>query len=237
LPLLWQPAEDLIKRVDMKKYSLYAILVFLLAATNFAAAQGMGMMGWGFRGEVTDGPWNYKPRGNPKPLTISQVGDIVASALASKGNSDLQVAEVMQFSNHFYAEVEEKSTKIHAFELLINKYTGDIFPEPGPNMMWNQKYGHMAGGMMGGGWGYGRQQNPSEMPVTPAQARADAQAFLDANYPGVKVEDNADRFYGYYTLHVLKDGKTYGMLGVNGYTGQVWYHSWHGTIERMTEMD
>jgi hypothetical protein len=143
----------------------------------------------------------------------------------------------MQFSNHFYAEVEEKSTKIHAYELLINKYTGDIFPEPGPNMMWNQKYGHMAGGMMGGGWGYGRQQNPAEMPVTPTQARADAQAFLDANYLGIKVEDNADVFYGYYTLHVLKNGKTYGMLGVNGYTGLVWYHSWHGTFEKMTEMD
>ena len=106
------------------------------------------MMGWGFRGEVMDGPWNYIPPGNPKSLTITQVRDIVAKALASEGNTDLQLAEVMQFSNHFYAEVEEKSTKIHAYELLISKYTGDIFPEPGPNMMWNQKYGHMAGGMM-----------------------------------------------------------------------------------------
>jgi len=26
----------------------------------------------------------------------------------------------------------------------------------------------------------------------------------------------------------LKDGKIYGMLSVNGYTGDVWYHSWHG---------
>jgi len=30
---------------------------------------------------------------------------------------------------------------IYAFELLVNKRTGQIFPEPGPNMMWNLKEG------------------------------------------------------------------------------------------------
>ncbi len=40
---------------------------------------------------------------------------------------------------------------------------------------------------------------------------------------------------GYYTVHTLKNGKIYGMLGVNGYTGQVWYHTWHGDFLRMKE--
>ena len=34
--------------------------------------------------------------------------------------------------------------------------------------------------------------------------------------------------HGYYTVHTLKDGKITGMLSVNGYSGEVWYHSWHG---------
>jgi hypothetical protein len=46
-----------------------------------------------------------------------------------------------------------------AFELLVER-NGFFRPEPGPNMMWNTKCGHMAGwggyGMMGGyGMGYG----------------------------------------------------------------------------------
>ena len=35
-------------------------------------------------------------------------------------------------------------------------------------------------------------------------------------------------FPGYYTTDFLLDGKPAGMLSVNGYTGQVWYHTWHG---------
>jgi hypothetical protein len=34
---------------------------------------------------------------------------------------------------------------------------------------------------------------------------------------------------------VAKDGKTYGMLGVNGYSGWVWYHQWHGRFISMKE--
>jgi hypothetical protein len=33
-----------------------------------------------------------------------------------------------------------------------------------------------------------------------------------------------------YNFDVLQNGKTYGMLSVNGYSGQVWYHTWHGTF-------
>ena len=44
-----------------------------------------------------------------------------------------------------------------------------------------------------------------------------------------------DPFYGYYTLHFLKDGRIEGMLSVHGNTGQVWYHSWQGDFVRMTE--
>ena len=71
----------------------------------------------------------------------------LADQYVAKVNSNLWVAEVEEWSNNFYVRVQEKSTTINAFELLIDKGTGRIAPEPGPNMMWNTKYG-MMGGMM-----------------------------------------------------------------------------------------
>jgi hypothetical protein len=73
------------------------------------------------------------------------------------------------------------------------------------------------------------------MPVTTSDAEKIAQAYLNSYLPSSSVED-PDVFYGYYTIHVLKDGKPYGMLSVNGYTGQVWYHTWHGTFIQMKEL-
>ena len=53
------------------------------------------------------------------------------------------VKQVEAYTNNFYVQVSEKSTGTDAFELLMNKYTGNIYPELGPNMMWNTKYGMM----------------------------------------------------------------------------------------------
>ena len=53
-----------------------------------------------------------------------------------------------------YAIVIERSTEIGAFELLVDPVNQSVFPEHGPNMMWNLKYGMMSGygdnGLMGG---------------------------------------------------------------------------------------
>lgn len=194
---------------------------------------GPGPYGLGSNGFPMHGGWDWKyPDDTGAPITMDQAIEAVRRYLAAYGNPDLALTEVMEFSNHFYAEVEEENTGLHAFELLVNRYTGAVYPEPGPNMMWNLKYGHM-GGMMGG-W-RGRPSGPTA--VTPEQARSDAQQWLDVNLPGTAVADEADAFYGYYTLHVLTDGEVTGMLSVNGYTGQVWYHTWHGDFVGMTEHD
>ena len=79
--------------------------------------------------------------GDTNPITIEEAKKSVEQYLASTGNVDLRLTEVQEFENNFYADVEEKSTGTHAFELLVNKYTGAVFPEMGPNMMWNTKYG------------------------------------------------------------------------------------------------
>jgi hypothetical protein len=149
----------------------------------------------------------------------------IAQQYADGVATDLEVAEVMEFTNHFYAEVRERHTGIGAFEILIDPYTGVVRPEPGPNMMWNLKYGHM---------GWISASASAEMPVSPQQAVQYAQQWLDTAMPGYTASQEADRFYSYYTIHVEKDGKVVGMLSVNGYSGQVWYHTWHGSFLGMT---
>ena len=172
------------------------------------------------------------------PLTIDEAIKAANKYLEAINNPDLALAEVMEFANNFYAEVYEKSTGISAFEILINRYTGNVYPEPGPNMMWNTKYGHTS--LRGTGRMHNAVSNRktvTQMTVTDAQALEIAQKFLDRNLPGIKVAEEADTFYGYYTIHVLRDNEIYGILSVNGYNSQVWYHNWHGDFIGMKELD
>jgi hypothetical protein len=172
-------------------------------------------------------------------------------AVEGYGNPNLEVAEVMEFANNYYAEVKEEDTGIGAMELLINRPGSRVYPEPGPNMMWNTKYGMMSGGrgsggmmgpgMMGGSPSASATQNPqsttgAKMTVSPDRARKIANAYLSRVSPGTRAEE-AERFYGYYTLHTEKEGEITGMLSVNGYSGEVWYHSWHGPFIAMEEED
>ncbi len=66
-----------------------------------------------------------------------------------------------------------------------------------------------------------------DTPIGADQAKTLAQQFLDGFLPGTKVGDT-DAFYGFRTIDVDRDGQQVGMISVNGYTGAVWYHTWHG---------
>lgn len=198
--------------------------------SGWRSGYGSGMMGEMMGGRYPSGAWGNPD--NQTPLTLDQAVEAARRSLVAYGNPDLQLTEVMEFSNNFYVEVAEKSTSIHAFELLVDRFTGAVSPEPGPNMMWNTQYGHM-GSMMGGG----RGQAADTISVTSEQARNLAQKWLDQNRPGTAVAEQADVFYGYYTIHVLKKGQVFGMLSVNGYTGKVWYHTWHGDFMDMKELE
>jgi hypothetical protein len=70
--------------------------------------------------------------------------------------------------------------------------------------------------------------------VSADQAQQIAHEWLDENQPGSATE-TPDSFPGYYTLHIAKDGAITGMLSVNAYTGQVWYHTWHGAFVAMAQ--
>lgn len=222
--------------------SLWIPIIMLSVGAIGLAVVGRGLMGPGspWMG-LGRGPWDIAPPGDrPPPLSIAQAAGEAREYLGTLEYRDLGLAEVMEFSNHFYVAVREEGREKYAFELLVNRYTGEIFPEPGPNLMWNTKYGHMGGGMMGRhgrNWrqGYAWANPAGEMSVSPQQARERGQEFLDARLAGRRVGEDLDEFYGYYTLHVLEDGQVAGMLSVNGYSGDVWYHQWHGRFVRMSE--
>lgn len=168
---------------------------------------------------------------NDSPLSILQAGDRVQAYLTRFGDQNLILAEVMAFDNHFYASVKERDSGLYAFELLVDRLSGQVVSEPGPNMMWNTKYGHMKMGMFARFFGAGSVDN--EMAVSPGEAQQAAQQFLDQVLPGTRAAEEVDQFYGYYTLHILSDAKPIGMLSINGQSGQVWVHSWHGEFLEM----
>ncbi len=72
-------------------------------------------------------------------------------------------------------------------------------------------------------------------PLTDAEARETALAYLEQAYPDQTLSATAEAFPGYFTFDVETDGTPVSMLSVNATTGQVWYHSWHGTFVEMSE--
>ncbi len=168
------------------------------------------------------------------PLTFDNIKKEAVNFVSSLNNPDLTVRDVMEFQYNYYFIVYEKSTGTGAFEIIVMKddntqgtgmmsgMAGVMHPEPGPNMMWNTKYG-----MMTGSSSTSQSMKVQDMPVSSDRAKQIAQQYLDTYVPGDRAED-VETFYGYYTIHAERDGKITGMLSVNGFSGQVWFHSWHG---------
>lgn len=203
---------------------------------------GPGMMGRGRMGGFADS--GLAPK---EPVSIQQAETAVADYLEQLSDPNLEIAEIMIFDNHAYVEIFEKDTGIGAMEVLVDPATLAVYPEPGPNMMWNLKYGMMAGygindrmgGMMGPGFQGSTTPRPVEadMPVTPDEALQTAQQYMDQYLPGAQKGEEAEAFYGYYTIHIERDGQVVGMLSVNGYNGQVFPHTWHGQFVEMSAED
>ncbi len=135
---------------------------------------------------------------------------------------DLAVGEVMQFDNGFYAELVDPSGQL-ATEVLVDPRRGDVRVEWGPAMMWNTVYGmHPAGA--------------AATTISAEEAREVADRWLADHRDGERA-DAADAFPGYYTLHTMRGEDVVGMLSVNGSTGAVWHHSWHGELIAMSDHD
>ena len=200
--------------------------------------QGYGMGGYEMMGPgIMGGDWDwdnmpcgdaYATPGEGEITSLEDIETAVHNYVERLGHTGLEVTEVMEFERNDYVIVADEDTGIGAMEVLVDKSSGAVGPEPGPNMMWNAKYGMMGrrGGMMGG-------YPTDEMTLSPEEAQDTAQRWLDANLSG-RAAGEADPFHGYYTLHFLKDGEIEGMLSVHGSSGDVWYHSWHGDFIAMS---
>jgi hypothetical protein len=198
-----------------------------------------GMMG-GAGGYGSGGMMGGNAYSNADPLTIDQMKSAAEKYIENSSLAGLEVGEIMIFDNNAYAVVMEKETGLGAFELLVDSGSQVAYPEYGPNMMWNLKYGGISGrGMMGGrggwmmgGWNKGTTTpanvSADDMPVTQDQVFNIAQEYLDNYIPGSTAASDSIKFYGYYTMDFEQNGKVAGMLSVNGYNGQVFLHTWHG---------
>ena len=194
---------------------------------NMMANQGNKMMG--NMGMMT----GLSGLSSADPLTMDEAETAVSNYLDTVDIDNLALGEIMVFDNHAYAQVVDSENGQGVFELLVDPRSSIVFPEPGPNMMWNTQFGMMGSSMMGN---YGFEPNQS-INITADEAVSLAQEYLDAYLPGKTADEHADAFPGYYTLHILENGQTIGMMSVNGYTGQTFLHHWHGNLIDMRDIE
>jgi hypothetical protein len=216
----------------MRARGLLIIGVGAVAASLLLGVAGVAsgwMSGWsmGTRGGMMGTVFN----GGGRDIGMDSAVKIAQDVAASYPNGDLAADEVIEFSNNYYASIRERASGMGAFEILIDRSSGNVIREPGPDMMWNAKYPVMGGGMMGrsGFSGSGL------VTLTAQQAQGIAQQWLDTNQAGTSAK-SPDPFYGYYTVDFERGGTLVGMLSVNGSSGQVWYHTWHGSFVQARDL-
>jgi len=214
---------------------------------------GGGMMGGGMMGQgATSGGMMAGAAGpippDAKPLPDA---DLVARfhAVLPQFPAGARVDDVMLFANNAYAQIVDVDGNGVA-ELIADRFTGAVVPEPGPNMMWNStasSVGSPYDGMMGA-----QGRNPATFTVgddgmtardaawvAPLVRRA---ADTTAKAPDLAVRSSgvalgrgvAVLSSGYYTFD-YGVGTVQGMLSVNAYTGAVWPHIWHGAFVGSSE--
>jgi hypothetical protein len=188
-----------------------------------------GMMGGAWMG--SSGMMPSIVSSSAEPLSLEDAAHAVEEYLQAVGLSEFEIGEVMIFGNHAYAQVVDE-LGYGAFEVLVDPVTQFVSLEYGPAMMWNIEFGMMGGrgGMMGGGMMGGTLITASDETISADEAIDLAQNYLDRHLPALNADEHADAFPGYYTIHTQQDGETVGMLSVNAFSGDVWYHSWHGTF-------
>jgi hypothetical protein len=216
----------------MRSRGMLIIGIGAIAASVLLAVGGIGagrMAGWSIG--APGGMMGRAFGSGSGDIGMDRAVRIAQDTAASYSGGGLAADEVIEFNDNYYASIREKGTGIGAFEILIDRATGKVIREPGPDMMWNAKYSPMGGGMMGG---FGATSS-RPMTVTAQQAQDAAQRWLDANRAGANAKV-PDSFYGFYTVDFQRTGQLVGMVSVNGHTGQVWYHNWHGTFIQLKDL-
>jgi hypothetical protein len=149
-----------------------------------------------------------------KPITQDVASKNIEDFSRQYG-SNTEVEDFMAFSSNYYAVVKDATSGQDIAEVLVDRYSGAAYPEPGPNMMWNTRYG--AGRVQAGSLSYDL-----------AGAQQLAEDFLTGYLPGSQIQES-HALPGYYTFDFGRN-ETESMLSVNAFSGQVWVHTWHGSF-------
>ena len=196
----------------MKK-GIVIVTLIVLALSVFAEGKqdenrnyyGYGMMGSnsiGYGGGMMGAYSDFQNNG--ERIEMETAESLVDEYINSINEYDLSISEIMEFHQNFYVQIADNNSDFLVQELLVDPYSGTIYPEHGPNMMWNLSTSHMMGGFS--------DKSPKDMTVSETEAIAFAADYLDSDLPGTTPEDHADKFNGYYTIHVEKDHNIIGML-------------------------
>jgi hypothetical protein len=147
---------------------------------------------------------------NAKPIS-SERALLSMKELARQYGPNVSVEDFMTFSSNYYAVLKDNDSGKGIAEALVDRYSGLARPEPGPNMMWNIRFGA------------GREKLGGK---SQAEAKKLAEDFLVDFLPGAKVMET-QAMPGYYTFDFGREDIE-GMLSVNAYDGEIWVHTWHG---------
>jgi hypothetical protein len=174
---------------------------------------GYGMMGNMMMGNMMMGNMMALYYPESKPIT-QDVALKNMESFARQYGSNIEVEDFMAFSSNYYAVMKDTANGQDIAEILVDRYSGSTYPEPGPNMMWNTRYG--AGRVQAGSSGYDL-----------AGAKKLAEDFLTGYLPGAQIQESHE-MPGYYTFDFGRN-ETESMLSLNAYSGQIWVHTWHGS--------
>ncbi len=180
----------------------------MMGDPSYNYSNGYGMMGNMMMGNMMA---LYYPES--KPVTQDEAIRKMQS-FAQQYGPNIDVEDSMTFSSNYYGVVKDTSSNQTIAEILVDRYSGSAYPEPGPNMMWNTRYG--AGRVQAEGVSYDL-----------AGSKKLAEEFLTGYLPEAQIMESHE-MPGYYTFDFgRKDIE--GMLSVNAYSGQIWVHTWHGS--------
>lgn len=161
-------------------------------------------------------------------LTMDEAEDRVRQYLRNLNDPNLEVKEIIEFTNKFYVIFSEKDTGINAFVGMIDTYTGRMYAGHHPDRWWNTKY-------LGPSYKLARgATTPLDWPsgpmtITEEQVWNVAQSSIDENMPG-REAGVVETFYGYYTIPILWEEEVVGLVTINGYTGGICYEACHGLL-------
>lgn len=170
-----------------------------------------GLVGgmWGMMGSL--GMLGFDPA-DATPIPTGDAQRRLATFAASCG-PEIHVAAVTPFANDLYAQLSDAAgTRLG--EVLVDRYTGTVVPEPGPNLLWNTRWGVAAGTISAPRY------------AEPAAQRL-AEQFMAGYLPGAAVL-SAAALPGYDTFAYGRGQTIEGLLSVNAMTGAIWVHAWLG---------